>query len=252
MAGVAYDDKKYRKGVNVSYYDKATDTYKKQQEANRKTQIKDAKSARDASLRQAYVAKMQNQQQLNDSLTSQGIRGGATETANLQLATAYGNQRAAARSDYANSVNSINRGIDQNIADYTADMMSRKEQRLQDVAMSRWQAAREDYNTAQQWKREDKLRKEQNAREDKIRKEQYKREDETNAYNRTTNEKNRLTDYWSSYYTNYYSGFSKKDLDNALTYARQNLNNAKTYADRIRFQQKISAIQARRGVINNK
>ena len=212
MAQVAYDENKYRKGIDTSFYNNAVNTYKQQQETNRQQQISDAGQTRDAALRQAYINKMQSQQNLNKNLTQQGIRGGATETSNLRLATAYGNQRAAANSDYANSVTSINRGIDQNIADYTSDMQSRAEEYRQNLAQARWQAERED----------------------------------------ATNEQNRLTDYWSNFYQNYYSGYSKKDAKKALKKAEANLAKATSEAERIRIQQQIAGIQARRGVIANK
>ena len=212
MAQVAYDENKYRNGIDTSYYDNAINTYKQQQEENRKQQINDAASARDSALRQAYVNRMQSQMALNKNLAQAGIRGGATETSNLRLATNYGNQRAAANSDYSNSVNSINRGIDQNIADYTSDMNSRAEEYRQNLAQARWQADRED----------------------------------------STNEQNRLTDYWSNYYQNYYSGYSKKNAKKALKKAEAELAGANTEAERIRIQQKIAGIQARRGVIANK
>ena len=212
MAQVAYDENKYRNGIDTSYYDNAINTYKQQQEENRKQQINDAASARDSALRQAYVNRMQSQMALNKNLAQAGIRGGATETSNLRLATNYGNQRSAANSDYSNSVNSINRGIDQNIADYTSDMNSRAEEYRQNLAQARWQADRED----------------------------------------STNEQNRLTDYWSNYYQNYYSGYSKKNAKKALKKAEAELAGATTEAERIRIQQKIAGIQARRGVIANK
>lgn len=212
MAQVAYDEEKYRKGIDTSFYDNAINTYKQQQETNRQQQISDAGKTRDAALRQAYINKMQSQQNLNKNLAMQGIRGGATETSNLRLATNYGNQRAAANTDYANSVTSINRGIDQNVADYTSDMNSRAEEYRQNLAQARWQAERED----------------------------------------ATNEQNRLTDYWSNFYQNYYSGYSKKDAKKALKAAEAALASATTEAERIRIQQQIAGIQARRGVIANK
>lgn len=212
MAQVAYDENKYRKNIDTSFYDNAINTYKQQQETNRQQQISDAGQTRDAALRQAYINKMQSQQNLNKTLATQGIRGGATETSNLRLATTYGNQRAAANTDYANSVTSINRGIDQNIADYTSDMQSRAEEYRQNLAQARWQAERED----------------------------------------ATNEQNRLTDYWSNFYQNYYSGYSKADAQKALKTAEANLKKATSEAERIRIQQQIAGIQARRGVIANR
>ena len=114
----AYDESKYRKGINTSYYDNAIKTYTQQANTDRANQIGDAQKTQQANLRQAYVNRLQNERTLQNNLAQSGIRGGATETANLRLANTYGQARAAANADYANSVNSINRAIDQNIADY--------------------------------------------------------------------------------------------------------------------------------------
>ena len=219
MAQIAYDDKKYRKGIDTSYYDKAVEAYKKQQETNRQNQIKDAADVRDSALRQAYVQRMQNQLAMNNNLAQAGIRGGASETSNLKLINNYGAQRNAANSDYTNSVTSINRGIDQNIADYQSDMASRAEEYRQNLAQAKWQAEREDTENAQK---------------------------------RATDEINRLTDYWSNYYNNKYSGYSKKQLKKAEKDIKAKLNKAKTSAEKIRWQQALSGIGARRGVIANK
>lgn len=212
MAQIAYDENKYRQGINTSFYDNAVNQYKQQQETNRSTQIKEAGATRDAALKQAYVQNMQNKMALNQNLAQSGIRGGATETSNLRLANQYGAQRSAANTDYSNSVKSINQAIDQNISDYQADMMSRAEEYRQNLAQARWQAERED----------------------------------------ATNEQNRLTDYWSNFYQNYYSGYSKSDAKKALKKAEANLKNATSEAERIRIQQQIAGIQARRGMIANK
>ena len=212
MAQIAYDENKYRQGINTSFYDNAVNQYKQQQEANRSTQIKEAGATRDAALKQAYVQNMQNKMALNQNLAQSGIRGGATETSNLRLANQYGAQRSAANTDYSNSVKSINQAIDQNISDYQADMMSRAEEYRQNLAQARWQAERED----------------------------------------ATNEQNRLTDYWSNFYQNYYSGYSKSDAKKALKSAEAALKKATSEAERIRIQQQIAGIQARRGIIANK
>lgn len=219
MAQIAYNEKKYRSGIDTSYYDDAVKAYKQQQETNRQNQIKDAAGVRDSALRQAYVQRMQNQQALNNNLAQAGIRGGATETSNLRLANTYGTQRNAANADYSNSVTSINRGIDQNIADYQSDMASRAEEYRQNLAQAKWQAAREDA---------------------------------ANEQSRLTDETNRLTDYWSNYYNNKYSGYSKKQLKKAEKDINARLKKAKTQAERIRWQQALSGIGARRGVIANK
>lgn len=223
----SYDEKKYRKGIDTSYYTNAINSYTKQANTERANQIGDAQKTQQANLRQAYVNRLQNEQSLNNNLAMSGIRGGATETANLRLANTYGQARASANADYANSVNSINRAIDQNIADYTSDMNSRAEEYRQNLAQQRWQADRENF---------------ENRRAEK-------REDANLKYERGQAEKNRLTEYWSNYYINKYSGYSKKQLKSAEKTIKANLAKAKTAGEKIRWQQALSGIGARRGVI---
>ena len=207
-----YDDEKYRSGVNTSFYDKAVDTYRKQQEQNRATQLAAAQKTQQSALKQAYITRLQNQQKLQQSLAASGIRGGATETANIRLANQYGLDRNNANTNYTNSVNDINKSIDQNIADYQSDMESRAEEYRQNMAQAKWQADRED----------------------------------------SLNEYNSVADYWNNYYTDYYSGASKKNLNKYLKAAKANYKKAKTDSAKLKYLQQIRAIQARRGVIANK
>lgn len=207
-----YDDKKYRSGVNTDYYTQAVDAYRKQQEQNRATQLAAAQKTQQSALKQAYITRLQNQQKLQQSLATSGIRGGATETANIRLANQYGLDRNNANTNYTNSVNDINRSIDQNIADYQGDMESRAEEYRQNMAQAKWQADRED----------------------------------------SLNEYNSVADYWNNYYMDYYSGASKKNLNKYLKAANANYQKAKTDSDKLRYLQQIRAIQARRGVIANK
>ena len=207
-----YDDEKYRRGVNTSFYDKAVETYKNQQEQNRATQLAAAQKTQQSALKQAYITRLQNQQKLQQGLATSGIRGGATETANIRLANQYGLDRNNANTNYVNSVNDINRSIDQNIADYQSDMESRAEEYRQNMAQAKWQADRED----------------------------------------SLNEFNSVADYWNNYYTDYYSGVSKKNLNKYLKKAKTNYKKAKTDTAKLRYLQQIRAIQARRGVIANK
>ena len=207
-----YDDKKYRSGINTDYYTQAVDAYRKQQEQNRATQLAAAQKTQQSALKQAYITRLQNQQKLQQGLATSGIRGGATETANIRLANQYGLDRNNANTNYSNSVNDINRSIDQNIADYQSDMESRAEEYRQNMAQAKWQADRED----------------------------------------SLNEYNSVADYWNNYYTDYYSGASKKNLDKYLKAAKANYQKAKTDSAKLQYLQQIRAIQARRGVIANK
>lgn len=222
-----YDEKKYRQGIDTSFYNNAINNYTAQAEKQRATQIGEAQKQQQSALKQAYVTRLQNQKQLNQNLAMSGIRGGATETSNLRLQNTYGQAVGAANSDYANSVNSINQNIDQNIFDYTSDMNSMAEQYRQNQANARWTAAREDYANMF------------NA----------KREDEANKYERKQAEKQRQTEYWSNYYINKYSGASDKQLKKAEKEIKAKLKKAKTATEKIRWQQALAGIGARRGVI---
>lgn len=208
----AYDEKKYRQGIDTSFYTNAVNNYTAQANKERATQIGEAQKNQQSALKQAYVTRLQNQQRLNNNLAQAGIRGGMTETANLNLANQYGQARAAANTDYTNSVNQINQATDRNIFDYRSDMESRAEEYRQNQANARWQADRED----------------------------------------SLNQYNSAAEYWSNYYLDYYSGYGKKDLKKALKTAEANYKNAKTDAQRLQYLQQIRGIRNRQGVIANK
>ena len=204
-----YDEKKYRAGINTDFYKNAVNQYTADANAERNRQIGEAQKTQQANLRNAYVNRLQNEQKMNNNLAMSGIRGGMTETANLNLMNQYGQARSAANTDYANTVNQINTTTDQNIRDYRNDMDSRAEEYRQNLAQARWQAERED----------------------------------------KTNEVARQTEYWSNFYTNYYSGFSKKDANKAVKNLTTQLNKTSDPMERMRIQQAISGAKARLGVI---
>jgi hypothetical protein len=204
-----YDEKKYRQGIDTSFYNNAINNYKAQAEQQRATQIGEAQKTQQSALKQAYIQRAQNQQKLNENLARAGIRGGTTETANLNLMNQYGQARAAANTDYSNSVNQINQNIDRNIFDYQSDMESRAEEYRQNLAQARWQAERED---------------------------------SLNAWNSTQ-------DYWNNYYMDFYSGYSKKDAKKAYKTAEANLKKATSDAEKQRILQQIRGIKNRLGVL---
>lgn len=207
-----YDEKKYRQGIDTSFYTNAINNYKAQAEKDRATQLGEAQKTQQSALKQAYIQRAQNQKQLNQNLAMSGIRGGMTETANLNLANQYGQARAAANTDYANSVNQINQAIDRNIFDYQSDMESRAEEYRQNQANARWQAARED---------------------------------SLNMWNSTQ-------EYWNNYYMDFYSGYSKKDAQKAYKTAEANLKKATSDAEKQRILQQIRGIKNRLGVLASK
>ena len=67
--------------------------------------------AADENARQAYVQYMQSQKALPQQLASQGATGGATETANLGLQTAYQNNVNAINTNKANRLQEIDNAI---------------------------------------------------------------------------------------------------------------------------------------------
>lgn len=206
-----YDENKYRSGIDTSFYNQAIKDYTAQAEKQRATQLGEAKKTQESALKQAYIQRVQNQNALEDSLARSGIRGGATETANLRLQNQYGTAVGAANTDYSNSVNSINQAIDKNIFDYTNDMNSRAEQYRQDLAQARWSAARQD----------------------------------------SLNEYNSKNEYWNNYYLDKYSGYSEKALKKAEADVKKKLKSAKTQAAKIRWQQALRGIGNRKGVLAN-
>lgn len=210
-----YDADLYRKQAQNAVggtYDTLKTNYATQAEKERTAQLGEAQKAQQSALKQAYIQRVQNGYALNDRLAQAGIRGGMTETANLKLDNLYGQARAAANSDYSNSVNQINQNIDRNIFDYNADMDSRKEEAIQNQANALWQAARED----------------------------------------SLNEYNAQNEFWNNYYMDLYSGSSKAQVQKALKNAQADYNKATSQAEKIRILQRIRGIQARLGVINNK
>lgn len=204
-----YSDAKYMKNIDTSFYTNAIKDYTKQADTNRTNQINDAQALRTQQLREAYVNKLQSQQALGNAMAQQGIRGGATESSQLAIGNQYGQARNSAYSTFNQAKTDIDRNYNQNVADYTADMMSRAEEYKQNMAQAKWQADREDY----------------------------------------LNKYNAQNEFWNNYYADYYSGYSKKNLDKALKKARANYRKAKTADAKQRYLQQIRGIQARRGVI---
>ena len=83
-----------------------------QQGTNRlNAQKSNINQAADENARQAYVQYMQSQKALPQQLASQGVSGGATETANLGLQTAYQNNVNAINQNKANRLQEIDNAI---------------------------------------------------------------------------------------------------------------------------------------------
>ena len=124
-----YYDDDYMKYIE-NRYNNVNDAYAQaqrlavQQGVNRFNAQKDSlNQAYDNNLRQAYIQYMQSQQSLPQQLANQGITGGATETANMGLQTAYqnnlndlNNQRQNALTDIDNQILDLQNTGDINIA----------------------------------------------------------------------------------------------------------------------------------------
>lgn len=86
---------------DTSFYTNQYDEYAKRQDETAKKKAEQSDKAYDAKMREAYISRMQNQKNLNENLSRAGIRGGASETANLNLATNYQNTRNSLNSEKA-------------------------------------------------------------------------------------------------------------------------------------------------------
>jgi hypothetical protein len=148
MAATTYKDfyKRYTKGMddNLAAYDNMTQNYNASVDQNTAAQIADATKSAQGQLRQAYVTRMQDQRSLQDNMARAGIRGGATETANLRLATNYANTRSGIQGQLSNSINDINRTANQNKLAYQQEMDAKKQQYVENRQAEARQAARED------------------------------------------------------------------------------------------------------------
>lgn len=116
---------------DTSAYEKLKKDYNKIVDTDVNNQVASAQSNAQSQLRQAYVNNIQNQRQVAQNMAMAGIRGGATESANVKLATAYGNQRASINSDLTNTINSINQTAMQNKNQYALETDSAKRQYIE-------------------------------------------------------------------------------------------------------------------------
>ena len=129
---------------DTSYYDDQIKKYNEYADKVAGQQIAEAQKNQQSALKQAYISRMQNQQRLNQNLAMSGIRGGMTETSNLNLANQYGQARNAANADYANSVNSINQQTEENKFNNMLNTESARRQYIENREAEDRANARED------------------------------------------------------------------------------------------------------------
>lgn len=145
-----YNDyyRQYYAGTNTAAYDRLIANYNRSVDQNTAQQIAQANTNAQGQLRQAYITRMQDQNRLNQNLATSGIRGGATETANLNLMNQYGNTRNTINSQLASSINSINQQAQQNKLAYQQDINAKRQQYIENRQSEARQAAREEVNNA--------------------------------------------------------------------------------------------------------
>lgn len=129
---------------DTSYYDDQIKKYNEYADKVAGQQIADAQKNQQAALKQAYIQRVQNQNKMNQNLAMSGIRGGMTETANLNLANQYGLARQAANTDYTNSLNSINQSTEENKFNNMLNTESARRQYIENREAEDRANARED------------------------------------------------------------------------------------------------------------
>ena len=104
------------------FYQTAIDEYNKKAKSDLAQQTAQANANTQGQLQQAYIQRMQNQQQLNKNLAQQGIRGGVSETANLNLMNTYNANRNAINSDASNQITQLQTNANDNMFNYAQQM----------------------------------------------------------------------------------------------------------------------------------
>lgn len=104
--------------IDTSAYDRMYAEYANKARSDADTQVTNTNAMSDDQLRQAYIQRMQNQVELDDSLANAGIRGGQTETSNLRLASNYENSRNAINAQRAQAIADIESNYNDNVFNY--------------------------------------------------------------------------------------------------------------------------------------
>ena len=114
---------------------KAQEDFLKQQQANQAKQLQNQVNKTISQLetakkqygqtyhdnaRQAYIQKMQAQRDLPQQLAAQGVSGGLSESGNIALNTAYGNQLSGYKRDYNDQLSDVDQNIYNARQDYNS------------------------------------------------------------------------------------------------------------------------------------
>lgn len=103
---------------DTTRYDNLYKEFEKKQLADAERQKTQTAQDYNKQLKEAYINRMQNQKMLNDNLTMAGIRGGATETSNLKLATNYQNTRNDLNQQKTRAMQDIDTNAQSNLFNY--------------------------------------------------------------------------------------------------------------------------------------
>lgn len=114
-------------------------------------QINAANESAESQLTQAYVQKLQNEKNLNNQMALAGIRGGATETANLNLANQYGNTRRQINAQRDSAIKDYRLANEQNKFAYGQDMDSRIAETYANAASEKRQTGKEAATNIANW-----------------------------------------------------------------------------------------------------
>lgn len=104
------------------FYQNAIDEYRKKAQGDLAQQTQQANASADSSLQQAYIQRMQNQQQLNQNLARAGVRGGASETSNLNLMNTYNANRNQINADRNSAITNLQTSYNDNVFNYDQSM----------------------------------------------------------------------------------------------------------------------------------
>lgn len=107
---------------DTSAYDALYNEYAAQQQALAEKQKAATTEEYNNQLKSAYITRMQNQKTLDENLALAGIRGGATETANLKLLSNYENSRNTLNADKVKALQAIDDSLAQNLLSYKQEI----------------------------------------------------------------------------------------------------------------------------------
>lgn len=112
--------------AELSRYDNLYKEYEKKNKED--AEKKRARTAEDFNekLKQAYISRMQDQKSLNENMARVGIRGGATETSNLKLATKYQTTRNDLNKDKTRALEDVDIQANDNLFNYKQNNDSAK------------------------------------------------------------------------------------------------------------------------------